>query len=151
MLRDEGPRVSYAHALHLRAHVEMDLGDEHQALSLWEEAVGVLRQTDEVLQLAHKVRHLGDLHRYCERLEQAEVHYSEALALYRQHDGPGSLDLANAVSRMADLKERVGDRVQALALWRETRELYAAVDLSAGVEAAERHIAGLTAQGGETP
>ncbi len=32
MLRDEGSAVSYAHALHLRAHVEMDLGHEHPAL-----------------------------------------------------------------------------------------------------------------------
>ena len=52
---------------------------------------------------------------------------------------------------MADVKERLGNRQQALALWRETRELYAAVPISPGVEEAERHIAGLTAQGGETP
>ncbi len=30
---------------------------------------------------------------------------------------------------MAMLKERLGDREQALALWREARELYAAIDI----------------------
>ena len=70
--------------------------------------------------------------------------YTEALALYREHDGPGSLDFANAASRMAALRESLGAREEALGLWRETRDLYASVDLAAGVREAERHIARLT-------
>ena len=143
MLSDGGPPVSYAHALHLRAHVEMDLGQTLQAQALWEEAVGVLRQSDDALQLAHKVRHLGDLHGHVGRLEEAESHYSEAVALYRQHDVPPSLDFANAVSRMADVKERLGQRDQALTLWRETRERYSALGLSPGVEEADGRIPSL--------
>ena len=126
MCRDQGSRVALAQAVHLLANVELDMGHENQAQSLWEEAVSILRETDAVLQLAHKVRHLGDLHRHCGRLGEAESCYSEALTLYREHEDPGSLDLANAVSRMADIRERRGDSVRALALWRETRNLYAA-------------------------
>jgi len=144
MCREEGASVSYAQAIHMLANVELDLGHEDRALSLWEESVEVLRTTDDVLQLAHKVRHLGDLHRHCGRLEQAESCYAEAVAIYREHDGPGSLDFANAVSRMADFKEQQGEDVEALGLWRETRDLYAAVDLPQGVEEAERHIEKLT-------
>ena len=118
------------------------MGHEDRARSLWEEAVGILRETEDVLQLAHKVRHLGDLHRRCGRLGEAEDCYSEALALYRAHDGPGSIDFANATSRMADLKEHGGE--SALELWRESRDLFAAVELEAGVEEAERHIQRLT-------
>lgn len=142
--RDQGPSVEYAQAIHLLANVELDLGHEEQARSLWEEAVGVLRGEDDVLQLAHKVRHLGDLHRHCGRLDEAEACLAEALGLYREHDSPGSLDYANAASRMADLRERQGKRIEALQLWRETRDLYAAVDLAAGVEQAEKHIERLT-------
>ena len=144
MCREGGSPVSHAQAVHLLANVELDMGHEDRARSLWEQAVSILRETDAVLQLAHKVRHLGDLHRHCGRLGDAESCYSEALALYREHDGPGSLDFANAVSRMADLKERRGDSVQALSLWRETRDLYAAVDLAPGVAEAERHMERLT-------
>lgn len=145
MCRDQGTPVDLAQAVHLLANVELDLGHEDRARALWEEAIGILRETEDVLQLAHKVRHLGDLHRHCGRLEDAESCYTEALALYRAHDAPGSLDFANAASRMADLKERQGDRQEAIALWRETRDLYAAVDLAAGVTEAEEHIARLTA------
>ncbi len=144
MCRDQGESVDYAQAVHLLAHVELDLGHEYRALSLWEEAVGVLRATGNVLQLAHKVRHLGDLHRHCGRLEVAESCYAEALALYREHDSPGSLDFANAASRMADLKERRGERVEALKLWQETRDLYASVDMAPGVREAQVHIDRLT-------
>lgn len=140
MLRDHGPPDSYAHALHLRAHVELDLGRLAAAQTLWEEAVAVLRESEDVLALAHKVRHLGDLHRQRGRLGQAEAHYREALGLYRRHDGSSGLDYANAVSRMADLKERLGEDEEALTLWQETRERYAALSISPGVEEAEEHI-----------
>lgn len=144
LCRDGASPVPHAQATHLLANVELDLGHVDRARSLWEEAVGILRGADDVLQLAHKVRHLGDLHRHCGRLGEAETCYSEALTLYRRHDRPGSLDFANAVSRMADLRERAGESGQALALWRETRDLYTAVDLAPGIEEAESHIQRLT-------
>ena len=144
MCRDGSSPVSHAQALHLLANVESDIGNVDRAQSLWEEAISILRETDDILQLAHKVRHLGDLHRHCGRLDDAESCYTEALALYREHDGSGSLDFANAVRRMAILKDRQGDPVQSLALWRETRDLYAAVNMAPGIEEAESHIKRLT-------
>jgi tetratricopeptide (TPR) repeat protein len=146
LCRDDSTPVELAQALHLLANVEHDTHRDERAQSLWEEAVAILRQTDDVLQLAHKVRHLGDLHRHCDRLSEAEKCYDEALALYRAHDRPGSLDLANAVRRVAILKELLGDKDRALTLWNETRELYLAVqkasgvDLTAGVKESEQHI-----------
>ena len=142
--RVEGPPSTRAEALHLLANLELELEHEEPARPLWEEAVEILRGTDEPLALAHKVRHLGDLHRRAGRLDEAEACYTEALTLYREHDAPGSLDFANAVNRMAELEERRGNRTRALALWNETHDLYAAVDVSAGVEEAERHIDALT-------
>jgi tetratricopeptide (TPR) repeat protein len=144
MCRDQGSPVSHAEAVHLLANVEIDLGDEERARSLWEEAVRILRTTDDALQLAHKVRHLGDLHRHCGRFGDAEACYGEALTLYRANDGEGSLDYANAVRRVAKLKELQGDRAQALALWRETRACYAGVGMAPGVEEADSSIERLT-------
>lgn len=136
LCRDGGPPVELAQALHLLANVEHDMHEDDQARSLWEESVTILRRTGDALQLAHKIRHLGDLHRHGGRLADAEACYDEALSLYRAHDTPGSLDFANAVRRGALLKELQGDKDAALALWRETRELYRAVATASGVDVA---------------
>ena len=55
------------------------------------------------------------------------------------------LDYPNAIRPMALLKERLGDRKQALALWREARELYAGItieglDTRPAVEECDRQV-----------
>lgn len=142
--RSQRRQIEYAQALHLLANIEVDLDCQDRALSLWTKAVNILRETDDYLQLAHKVRHLGDLHNKCGRVQEAESCYAEAIELYRQHASPGSLDFANAMNRMADLKERLGETTISLELWRETRNLFAAVDLAEGVIEAQQHIDRLT-------
>ncbi len=119
LCRDGATPVELAQSLHLLANLEQDLRRDDAALTLWLEAVGILREADDPLQLAHKVRHVGDLHRHCRRFDAADVCYEEAAALYRNHDTPWCLDYANAIRPMAILKERLGDREQSLALWRE--------------------------------
>ena len=86
------------------------------------------------------MRHLGDLQRHAGQLDAAEAAYVEALALYRKHAQPGSLDFANAMRRMALLREQQDRRPEALAAWRETRELYDAVGLEDGVTEADDHL-----------
>ena len=108
----------------------------------------ILREADDPLQLAHKIRHVGDLHRHCGRWDDADTCYEEAAALYRRHDRPGGLDYPNAIRPMAILKERLGDRQRALALWREARALYAAVDIEGidsqpALDECDRHVARL--------
>jgi tetratricopeptide (TPR) repeat protein len=141
---DDAP-TTLARALHLLANVELDLGAASRAQALWERSVDILRDEGEPLQLAHKVRHLGDVHRHRGHLEHARACYAEALALHREHDASGSLDFANAASRMAALLEACGEREHALAQWQETRMLLAGLDLTAGVNQAERHIRRLEA------
>ena len=53
MCRDQGSPVSHAQAVHLLANVELDMGHQDRARSLWEEAIRILRGTSDVLQLAH--------------------------------------------------------------------------------------------------
>ena len=73
MCRAQDAPVSNAHAVQLLANIEVDLGHEERARALWEEAVRILRTTDDALQLDHKVRHLKDLHRHGGRLADAEA------------------------------------------------------------------------------
>lgn len=46
--------------------------------------------------------------------------------------------MANAVRPMAILQADLGNTGEALTLWQEARDLYATVDIAAGVEEAER-------------
>lgn len=84
--------------------------------------------------LAHKVRHLGDLHRHLGRLDSAENSNVEALALYRGLDDPRKLDFANALIRHASLEEVNQHPREALELWRAAGDLYDAIELAAGVD-----------------
>lgn len=138
--RVKGDAVPLAQALHLSANLAVDLDQQDRARELWEESIALLRRTSEALELAHKLRHLGDLHMLCERLDEASASYDEALELYREHDGRGSLDFANALRRAALLAERRGERERALSLWRETREQYSSAGLAEGVEEAQGRV-----------
>ena len=148
LCREGADPVELAQALHLLANLEHDMRRDDSALTLWLEAVAILREADNPLQLAHKVRHVGDLHRHCGRLDDAGACYEEAAVLYRTHDKPGSLNYANAIRPMALLNEQLGDRKQALALWREARELYAGINIEGldsqlALDECDKHVARL--------
>ena len=129
-----------AQCLHKLANVEMDLGNTERAETLWSEAVGLLRTVDAPLELAHKVRHLGDLFYGQKRIADAETCYNESLALYRAHGKrETALDFANALIRLAQIQED-----KALDLWRAARTMYAQVHLDAGIDMTQSHIDALS-------
>lgn len=143
IFRKNGPQHDLAQAIHMLANVESDIGHTDIAQNLWEEAVSICRDIGDTLQLAHKVRHLGDLHCRQRRLDQAETCYVEALQLYRDHEDPPKLDFANALTRYANLKEVRQLPQVALQLWTDARDLFEAIGLVAGVEECSRHISRL--------
>lgn len=140
MLRDSDHVALYAHALHLGAHVAMDVGDTDAAGVRWRRAVDLLRASGEPLQLAHKLRHLGDLEMSRSALDEAVGYYSEALDLYREHAAPGDLSHANAVRGSAVLSERRGEIEKARARWAEARERYAELGVLEGVDEADGRL-----------
>lgn len=138
--REKKTPPELAQALHLLANVEHDIGRDDAAETLREEAVSLCRMVGEPFQLAHKVRHLGDLRRQFGRLEEAAACYDEALQLNRENDDPPMPDFANAANNYAHLKDVMDLPADALALWREARELYGEIDLTAGVDECSKHI-----------
>ena len=138
--REHDDPVALARALHGLANIERDRGRSDAALRLYREAVPLCRQGDDPLVLAHTVRHLGDVLRKMDRLAEAEPCYAEALVLYRAHPSPPTLDVANAVRRMAILRERLDERGAARALWREARDLYREAGIEAGVSESSTHL-----------
>jgi tetratricopeptide (TPR) repeat protein len=112
-----------------------ELRDEQEH---YEQAVVLLRASDDRLKLAHTIRHLGDVHAERKNWPQAEECFAEALGIYRSHPSPGALDVANAVRSHAALKTETGQREAARALWTEARELYESEGVAAGVEECRR-------------
>ena len=118
--------------------------DAEAKLACYVEAVAAARECGDAMQIAHAVRHLGDVHRKAGRRSDAKGCYDEALNLYGSEASAPTLDVANAVRPMAILKADLGEREEALTLWREARELYATVGIAEGVEEAVSWIERLT-------
>jgi tetratricopeptide (TPR) repeat protein len=141
--RATGDPVTLAKALIGLAQIERDLSNIDAARRNYEEASTIVRTLDDPLWLAHTVRHVADSHRENERFDEAAARYEEALTIYRATVETAPLDLANVIRGYAILKERLGDRVTATELWQEAGDLYAAVDVQAGVEESKRRLATL--------
>ena len=98
-------------------------------------AAELARSSDNHLALAHALRHLSDIAREKGALEKASAHASEAVALYRGSDD--RLGLANAL-RLYALAIPGSDR--AASYWREARDLYSSLDVSAGVSECDAQL-----------
>jgi tetratricopeptide (TPR) repeat protein len=90
--------------------------------------------------VAHTVRHLGDILRKQGQGVSSESCYSEALEIYRKSQETPLLDLANTLRGFALLKGENGEAEEARSLWREARDLYAALNIQAGVDEGNRRI-----------
>jgi hypothetical protein len=99
------------------------------------------RSEDQPLALAHALRHLSDHARRRGSSDEAVSAAAEAVAIYRSEGGSRPLDLANALRLQALALAEAGLRNQALPLWREARDLYVSLSVSAGVEEAEARLA----------
>jgi len=142
-LRQQGGKAELAQALKNLGELERRLPDGGSARQHYEEAVALFRELGEPLKLAHTVRHLGDVHRDAGRAVLAEPCYHEALALYRSHKRAPPLDLANAIRSLAVLKEDDGQIEEAARLWQEAHDIYAALDVPAGVAESAARLARL--------
>jgi len=118
-------------------------GRIREALLGYERAAALARVANDTGQLAHAQRHVGDLHRELGQNRAAEAAASEAVAVYRQHDGNASLDLANALRVLALAQESLRQLAKADGSWREARSLYEAVGVLPGVHECDEHIARL--------
>jgi tetratricopeptide (TPR) repeat protein len=126
-----------------RARQDRMEGQLRAALEGYERAAGLARSANDVGQLAYAQRHVGDLQREPGQHRLAESRAAEAVALYRQHGGGASLDLAKALRVWALAQESLVELPEADRSWREARQLYDAVGILAGVHECDEHIARL--------
>ncbi|MBZ5494616.1 MAG: tetratricopeptide repeat protein [Acidobacteriia bacterium] len=140
LARASDDRLQLAQTLTALGQIERDLHLADEALRHYEEAAAIYRTAEVPLKVAHTIRHIGDIHQDEGRLGEAEPFYREALAIYRVHKETPLLDLANAIRPLALLTTKTSRPQEAKMLWEETRKLYAAVNVDAGVAESTRQI-----------
>lgn len=130
-MRDTDWLLAEAHALRER-------GEAALARTLYEEALETARAAGDTEALAKALRHVSDLDREAGRAEAALAAAEAAATLYGALGREHRLDLANAL-RLTALALEALDR-PALQPWREASDLYAELDIAAGLAEAERHL-----------
>ena len=140
LCRRAGASRELSVALGKLGHVALDQDHRDKALTLFEEAVAVARETGDTLRLAHAVRHLGQVNHCLGELESAERRYGEALDLYQQAGDAHPLDHANALRPMAALRQELGDADGARLMWRRASELYRTAGVEEGAHECEARL-----------
>ena len=79
--RHDSNKEIYAAAIKNLGQIEKDSGNVQSSISLYEQAADIYRKHKNELQIAHTLRHLGDLHFDLEQLEIANSYCEEALSI----------------------------------------------------------------------
>jgi tetratricopeptide (TPR) repeat protein len=124
------------------AQAEVDIGNCDAAQHQYALAATLYRRIGPPERLAYAVRHEADVLRKLKKFEEARGLYLAAETIYRQQTPEPTLDLANTLRGLALLDEVSGGAGEAIALWRQARELYAKANVPAGVEESDWKILG---------
>ncbi len=136
-----GDKLQTAQAHIGLGQIERDLKNIGAALKHYQLAVELYRKQENPLALAHTARHVADILLGERKLEQAQRHYEDALAIYRTHQDTPRLDLANALRGYGLLKGRSGQTEEATMLWLEAQSIYEELGIEAGVTECRSHLA----------
>jgi exonuclease VII small subunit len=120
-----------------QAAAEGRAGDARNAYA---RAAALSRESSAPLLQAHALRHLSDLDRQADHLEQALAHAEQAAALYRANGKGTSPDLANALRLKGLALDGLRKPEQARTVWTEARDLYARAEVADGVAECERRL-----------
>jgi exonuclease VII small subunit len=120
-----------------KAAAEGRAGD---ARNSYARAAALSRESGAPLLQAHALRHLSDLDRQADHLEQALAHAEQAAALYRANAQGTSPDMANALRLKGLALDGLRKTGQARDAWAAARELYALAGVADGVAECERRL-----------
>jgi len=148
-----GAWAEFSHSLTRQAQIERDTGDFDKAIAFQEQALAIARDLNDNKNLAHVIRHMGDILQSAGRHNDADPYYREMLALYQSLSDVPPLEFANAVRSVAMHEQNCGNTDEACRLWHEARDLYAGLDevframtgsnANPGVAEADRRLAAL--------
>ena len=115
-------------------------GRAGEARNSYARAAALSRESGAPLLQAHALRHLSDLDRQADHLEQALAHAEQAAALYRANGQGTSPDMANALRLKGLALDGLRMTEQARAAWTEARELYTRAEVADGVAECDRRL-----------
>ncbi len=115
-------------------------GRAGEARNSYARAAALSRESGAPLLQAHALRHLSDLDRQADHLEQALAHAEQAAALYRANGQGTSPDMANALRLKGLALDGLRKTEQARAAWTEARELYTRAEVADGVAECDRRL-----------
>jgi tetratricopeptide (TPR) repeat protein len=115
-------------------------GRPGDARNSWARAAALSRESGAPLLQAHALRHLSDLDRAADHLEQALAHAEQAAALYAANGQGASLDMANALRLKALALDALRRTEPARQVWTAARDLYADAGVAAGVAECEARL-----------
>lgn len=125
---------------HVYMQLESDWDRPSKALEFCLQSVAYYQKAGDKNKIAHSTRHLADIQRRLGMEADSERNYRAAINLYRDNPKVGKGDLANALRGFALLLEQAGKVPEAIAVWTETKALYRACKLQAGVDEADRKL-----------
>ena len=115
-------------------------GRAREARNSYARAAALSRESGAPLLQAHALRHLSDLDRQADHLEQALAHAEQAAALYRANAQGTSPDMANALRLKGLALDGLRKTEQARAAWTAARELYTRAEVADGVAECDRRL-----------
>jgi hypothetical protein len=115
-------------------------GRAGDARNSYARAAALSRESGAPLLQAHALRHLSDLDREADHPEQALAHAEQAAALYGANGQGATLDMANALRLKALALDEMRRAGPARTAWTAARDLYVALDVSAGAAECERRL-----------
>jgi hypothetical protein len=115
-------------------------GRAGDARNSYARAAALSRESGAPLLQAHALRHLSDLDRQADHLEQALAHAEQAAALYRANAQGTSPDMAKALRLKGLALDGLRKTEQARAAWSAARELYARAGVADGVAECDRRL-----------
>ena len=111
-----------------------------EARNSYARAAALSRESGAPLLQAHALRHLSDLDRQADHLEQALAHAEQAAALYRANGQGTSPDMANALRLKGLALDGLRKTAQARAAWTAAHELYTRAEVADGVAECDRRL-----------
>ena len=115
-------------------------GRAGEARNSYARAAALSRESGAPLLQAHALRHLSDLDRQADHLEQALAHAEQAAALYRANGQGTSPDMANALRLKGLALDGLRKTEQARAAWTAARELYTRAEVADWVAECDRRL-----------
>ncbi len=125
-------------------HIKMQFESDHRrlskALEMCKKSLINYKKSNNLNKIAHSTRHLADLERHLGKEDNSENNYRVAIDIYKNNPNTSNGDLANALRGFGLLLEKRRKIKEAIAVWKETKDLYQACNLQAGVDEANNRL-----------